>query len=327
MPSASTERSASRNSGSRARRGPGSSAPARAATCSPIARDARAGSSTSRPGRRAPAARRCSGSRRGRRRTAAETRPTFRIRSGYSAASCARRNACVCRMPDLRGLRLAAVPAAPRDRQRAEQHRGHSASSTSAIEQLDQREAARRARLRRGVMAVSSAPRRIVDEREACAAAVRGAGKVTCADAKHPHRHDLGRALEVRARHPAARTARRASSTRCGRRRPCPLRRLAQRLRRRGLGERALRDQHRAAVVVGRRRVVQRAGEQPEQRRADERQDHERDQHLEQRKAAATARAEAAGPPARRPAAPARGPRAHATRARRAISRGWRRGR
>ena len=50
--------------------------------------------------------------------------------------------------------------------------------------------------------------------------------------------------------------------------------------------ERALRDEHRAAPLVRRRRVGERAGEEPEQRRGDEREDHERDEHLEQREAA-----------------------------------------
>ena len=106
-----------------------------------------------------------------------------------------------------------------------------------------------------------------VGERERALAAGRRRERDLGRDAVEPRRHRLRRALELgidvrAASYGATRVvhAMRPSSS-------VPRsRRLAQRLRRRGGGERALRDQHRAAAVVGGRRVVQRAGEQPEQR-------------------------------------------------------------
>ena len=50
-------------------------------------------------------------------------------------------------------------------------------------------------------------------------------------------------------------------------------------------------DEHRAAGILGDGRVAERAAEQPEQRGRDEREDHEGDEHLEQREARLRARA------------------------------------
>ncbi len=63
------------------------------------------------------------------------------------------------------------------------------------------------------------------------------------------------------------------------------VRRLGERLHRCRGGQSALRDEQRAAPVVGRRRVAERPGKQPEQAGREQREDHERGQHLEEREA------------------------------------------
>ena len=65
--------------------------------------------------------------------------------------------------------------------------------------------------------------------------------------------------------------------------------RLDERLCARGRREPALGDQHRAAPRVRCRGILQRTGEQLEERRRDQRQDDERGEHLDQREPACRA--------------------------------------
>ena len=134
------------------------------------------------------------------------------------------------------------------------------AISTRATESSTSVKPAVRRRGARHFVSFAPDPRRRRARNLRLAPATARANVTSAVDPEEPQRQRFARALRVRGATPGGEYgstvvahAIRPSSTEPG------LRRLAQRLRGRGVRERALGDEHRAAVVVGRRSVVERA--------------------------------------------------------------------